>query len=51
MSALEIESLYYTAESVIEILVAFSYSFVVLFSSVKVCDENREDNQYSSEND
>jgi hypothetical protein len=51
MSSLEIESLDYAAESGLEILVAFSYSFVVLFPSVKVCDENREDHQYNSEND
>ena len=51
MSSLEIEPLDYAAESGLEILVAFSYSFLVLFSSVKVCDKNREDDQYHSEDD
>ena len=51
MSSLEVESLDYAAESGLEILVAFSYSFVVLFTSVKVCDKNREDDQYYSEED
>ena len=51
MSSLEIEFFDYTAESGHKILVAICYQFIVLFASIKDCDENREDDQYYPEYD